>query len=123
PSSSGPRWTIAAHIRRRVAGSTLVSFPNCMIPVIPHIYSYFLLPRQSSASTSAQISISESSELAENEPATDSSEQVSCCLPSRFVHSNHCKVALCEMSDLPWNCAKLASQKTRWSTRPSLTQK
>ena len=44
-------------------------------------------------------------------------------LPSRFVHSNHCKAALCEMSDLPWNCAKLPSQKAKWFTRRSLTQK
>ena len=40
PSSSGPRWAITSHIRRRTPESTRASAPNSSIPAIPHI-SFF----------------------------------------------------------------------------------
>src|SRR5262249_38971684 len=44
PSSSGPRWAMMSHIRRRMAASAAPRCPNSTIPAIPHmlIWSLYL---------------------------------------------------------------------------------
>src|ERR1017187_1036371 len=117
PSSSGPRWAITSHIRRRTLESTCASAPNSSIPAMPHIS--FFYPNQLPFPTSDSGSRVQNFEISNSRIAQHGSSGRKCFLRSGMAQPLELSVRDgCETKRLPCRSPKLLETIITWVNRP-----